>query len=169
MHALAEGDRGAFDGAFRTLEPLVVRFVSRLVPDRDARDEVVQSTFVRAFEHISEYDHTRDPVTWVLGIAAWQVRSFRRDASRQRARAVDGALDGLAGTTDVEREIASKEERDALIACLEDLPPSDRATLMAVLDDERPPVPTSTFRKRVERAMRRFKAMFKERYGQDRI
>jgi predicted DNA-binding protein (UPF0251 family) len=58
-------------------------------------------------------------------------------------------------------------QRDLLSAAEEvlgALRPEDAETLSQVLAGEPPSIPRATFRKRVERAMRRFRAAWSERY-----
>ncbi len=98
-------------------------------------------------------------LAWVLGIAAWQIRTHRTRRRRRREAAeipdrADGAL------TPEEAAMAS-DRSSALEAALADLSPGDAETLIAYARGEHPDLPGPTFRKRVERALRRLRARWR--------
>jgi len=81
--ALARGERAAFDPLFRRLWPLLRGFARRLLPPGEAED-AAQEALLRIFRRASEFDPERDALAWVLGVAAWQVRTHRTKARRRR-------------------------------------------------------------------------------------
>jgi RNA polymerase sigma-70 factor (ECF subfamily) len=84
--ACATDDRAARALLFERYVYAVHRFVSRMAAsDADAVDDLVQATFVSAFQAAGQFrgDHVRG---WLFGIAANHVRGFaRREIRRKRA------------------------------------------------------------------------------------
>ncbi len=167
MCALADGDRDAFAAVFRSVKPLLDRYVAKVVRDHAARDEIVQACIVKLFESASSFEPERDAATWVLALASWEVRSFRRDRARQLGR-VGGDPTSVASepSDDPEGGGALRAEIiDAVHDCLGELSALDQEVILTTLAEERPPTPT--FRKRLERALARFKSKWIARYEHD--
>lgn len=86
LTALARGERAAFDPLFRRLWPLLRGFAGRCLPAQEAED-AAQEALLRVFHRASEFDARRDALSWILGIAAWQIRTRRTQARRRREEA----------------------------------------------------------------------------------
>ena len=163
MERLADGDRTAFGPAFAMLWPQLRAFVSRCC-GADAED-VAQSALVKLFSRASEYDRSRDALAWALGIAAWECRTQRR--KRQRRREDHAAAPEVA-------DAAASPENAAidgdLIAAAEEvlgtLRPIDVETILAIASGRRT-VQGATFRKRVERALARFRLAWRTKHGNE--
>lgn len=172
MAAAADGDRAALAPLFQALWPVMVRYAARLVGDATLAEDCAQDALVQLFGQLDRYDRGRDALTWALTLATWQARSVRRrrarrdeldaadaDAARPGAEAADpGSLDGA----------SLVEHRDlvrAALAALEALNPRDIETIaLAVTDADRAVAP-ATFRKRLERALARFRTSWRSRHG----
>lgn len=162
---LADGDRDAFDEVFREARPLLERFAARAAPDD--RDELVQRTLIKAFEEAHRYDPRRAGGTWLLALASWEARSLRRDRWRARQRTEGEPSEALPATTaDPESQAALAELLDAATACLGALSPQDQEALEAALSAGPNPA-GATFRKRLERATRRFLDLWSREHGRD--
>jgi DNA-directed RNA polymerase specialized sigma24 family protein len=117
------------------------------------------------FGQLPRYDRARDALTWVLAIATWQCRTAHRRLGRRNESALPEAsgpaLDG----------VAHAEDRDlirAALATLDALPPRDLEVIAAALDDDselRDQLAPATFRKRLERALGRFRLSWRSRHG----
>src|SRR5437762_6165236 len=84
MVRLCDGGRTAFGGLVDELWPAVRSFVRRSVPqDADAED-LAQEVFVRICARISDFDRSRDALSWIFGIARYEVMSHRRRQERRR-------------------------------------------------------------------------------------
>ncbi len=82
--ACATGDRAARALLFERHVDAVHRFVTRMQgSDRDVVDDLVQATFVSAFQGAARFrgEHVR---AWLFGIAANQVRGFARKEIRRK-------------------------------------------------------------------------------------
>lgn len=167
MAAAADGDRTAIAPLFHALWPVVVRYATRLVGDASLAEDCAQDALVQLFGQIDRYDRGRDALTWALTLTTWQARSVRRrrarrgelDAADPGPEAADpGSLDGA----------SLVEHRDlvrAALVALETLGPRDLETIaLAVTDAHRAAAP-ATFRKRLERALARFRTSWRSRHG----
>jgi len=164
MAAAAEGDRAAIDPLFHALWPIVAGFTARMLGDRALGEDCAQDALVSLFGQLERYDRSRDALTWALTIAAWQCRTVRRRVQRRRENgesAADVRVDGVALAED--RELV----RTAL-ATLATLAPRDVEVIAASLTDDdelRRSMEPATFRKRLERALGRFRQSWRSRHG----
>ena len=167
MAELADGNRDAFDEVYERVWPLVRGFVGRHLRSGDAED-VAQEALLRVFSRASEFDRNRDALPWILGITAWEIRTSRTRARRRREESLDeDKHDRDAGDLSPE-ETAIRHERDRLLGqALAALGPADAATLQSYMAEERPAIAAPTFRKRVQRAVERARALMRS-HGQPR-
>lgn len=164
----------AADGDRRALEPLFVRawpamrgFCARVVGPSDA-DDVAQETLIRVFAQLPSYDRERDALTWMFAIAAWQCRTTARRRDRRGERPL-AAAETIASRGDPPDELAGRRELlAAAAAVLGTLSPTDASTLVAAWSDDqhaRAALAPATFRKRLARALARFRAGWRSRHG----
>jgi RNA polymerase sigma-70 factor (ECF subfamily) len=140
--------------------PLVRGLASRCLPAAEAED-AAQESLLRIFFRASEFDPNRDALAWVLGIAAWQVRTYRTRARRRREERLPAGKDSKDPGRSPEDDARDRELAAELDRALAELSPSDAATLLAYARGERPHVPGATFRKRVERALDRLRSRWR--------
>ena len=186
MERLADGDRAAFGPAFAMLWPQLRAFAARLLGAADGED-AAQAALLRIFSRASEYDRSRDALAWALGIAAWECRTLRRRRERRRevspgavepVWAAEGAAAGAPQSAaspppfaaqpspSPEEALIERDLREAASEILGTLRPIDVETILAIASGERP-VPGATFRKRVERALARFRLAWRARHGNE--
>ena len=163
LTALARGERAAFDPLFRRLWPLLRGFARRFLSAEEA-DDAAQEALLRIFRRASEFDPGRDALSWVLGVAAWQVRTHRTKARRRREEPAEALPERESSAMSPEEEALAGELAAALERALAELSPDDAATLLAYARGERPDLPGATFRKRVERALGRLRARWRIRH-----
>ncbi len=163
MWRLADGDRTAFGPVFALLWPQVRAFAARLVGPADGED-AAQAALLKIFSRASEYDRARDALPWALGIAAYECRTLRKARARRREE--------LTGTPPESHDARTPEEaaieRDLQAAAgevLGSLSALDAETLLAAARGRRDP--SATFRKRLERALARFRKEWRARHGAD--
>jgi RNA polymerase sigma factor (sigma-70 family) len=157
LAALARGDRTAFDPLFRRIWPVVRGFAARTLRAGEA-DDAAQEAMICIFSRASEFDPRRDALAWILGVAAWQIRTHRTRARRRREDDLESAPERIESAASPEQEAMARDLGAALDAALSELSPSDAATLIAYARGERPDLPGATFRKRVERALARLRS-----------
>jgi len=166
MERLADGDRASFHPVFTLLWPLLMRFTARHLRTEEAED-AAQEVLVKILSRASEFDPDRSALAWALGIAAFEIRTTRRRRGRRRdGPPGDAALEGLRdrGPTPEEAALAADSEqmlREALGA----LRPADAETLRLYARGDRPSIAAATFRKRVERALTRLRAVWRTTDG----
>lgn len=139
------GDRRAAEQLFRRhLEGLYEFAHFRVGGDRGLAEEVVQDTFVTAFERLSAYDGRASLHAWLCGIARNKVRAHRR---ARRGRPLDDVLAEADPEIDrilaeVSREplpewvLEQAETRELVGATLSSLPPEYRDALVGKYVDE---------------------------------
>ncbi|MDI1429512.1 RNA polymerase sigma factor [Polyangium sorediatum] len=166
MVRLADGDRSAFEPVYAAIWPVLRRFAGRAMPNEADAEDAAQAALIKVFSRASEFDATRDARAWILGIVAYECRTLRQKARRRREEL--GGIEELGPRTRTEE--ATPEERvialdlqEAAFEALGTLGAEDVETLQQVLADERPE--GATFRKRVERAMRRLRDAWRVKHG----
>lgn len=159
---LADGDRSAFDPVFEAAWPRVLTLTQRLVGDPANAEDVAQRALLAVFERASDYDPGRGrAMPWILGIATWEVRTWRTQQRRRREDPLD-AEPPSPGRDAVEHA--------QLVALLHELlgeqrPEDVQTLLMSAGLLERPDVAPATFRKRVQRATERLRVAWRRAHG----
>ena len=176
MIRLADGDRSAFEPLFRTLQPLLATFARRSLrgatggageAHEEAKD-AAQEALLRVFARAHEFDRERDALNWILGITAYQCKTFRKRRCRRREDATDdAALESLESSDPCpEEELITRDLLAAAEEVLGTLRESDAATIRtAFLETERPAVAPATFRKRLQRALDRLRLAWGMNHG----
>jgi RNA polymerase sigma-70 factor, ECF subfamily len=158
---LADGDRDAFHPVFVCLWPVLRGFASRYLPAADAED-AAQEALLKVFARAAVFDARRDALRWTLGIAAYEIKTARRQRQRRREDG-DPAADLGDGRAGPEALAIAKEREYAIALAL--LDPADAATLRAYAEDDPPPLKGATFRKRVQRALARLRLAWRIDHG----
>ncbi len=167
MVRLADGDRSAFDPMFDALWPSVRRFAERALGSSADAEDAAQAALLKVFERAGDFDSERDAMSWIFGVVAHECRHARQRRARRREAQGTADLDETAANDDTERAAVARDLESALHEAIGALGADDRQTLAAVLDGRRPDVPEATFRKRVERAMKRLRVAWSTRHGSD--
>jgi DNA-directed RNA polymerase specialized sigma24 family protein len=165
MGRLADGDRSAFSAVYQALWPVLRGFVVRQLPASDSED-VAQEALLKVFARASEFDPERDAMTWALGIASFEIRTARKRAMRRREQ-LTAELPAAVHSRCAEEEIMSRDLEAAALDILGTLRPSDIETLRCLANGRRPLVAGATFRKRVQRALKRLKLAWRAKHGAD--
>ena len=159
MIRLADGDRSAFHPAFDAVWPLLRRFTGRHLPPGEAED-AAQEAIVKIFGQAASFDPARSAIAWILGIAAYEIRTARRRRMRRREDPVSRAALGARPDPrrDPEESALERDLEAVLRQALGVLRPEDAETLRLYAAGRRPAIAAATFRKRVERALVRLRA-----------
>jgi RNA polymerase sigma-70 factor (ECF subfamily) len=75
-------NRDEFAELVRRHQPAVSRFVSRYLRSREDNDEVVQETFLRAWQQIARFKPDTNFAAWVMTIARFLCMARLKDAQR---------------------------------------------------------------------------------------
>jgi RNA polymerase sigma-70 factor (ECF subfamily) len=161
---LADGNRDAFHPVFVHAWPVVRAFVARHLPAAEAED-AAQQALLKAFERAALFDPRRDALAWLLGIAAYEIRTFRRRRWRSREQPAAELSEHASAEPSPEAQALTRDLAAALDEALGELTEGDAATLRAYARGEAPAVPGATFRKRVQRALARLRAAWRTNHG----
>ncbi len=126
------GNRDAFAEVVVDLYPQVAGFLAFHAPTPELMDEVVQATFVTAFERLADYKLGGTFAGWLKGIARNTLR--RELARRRRHRMTDlEAIDAMVADESLQRleqEAREADERKQILlqlkSCFEKLSPRMR-------------------------------------------
>ena len=80
----ARGDRAAFEGLVRRHKSSLYRFTRRYVGDADDAYDVVQDSFVAAWQALGRFDPRRPFAIWLRAIALNKCRDLGRRARTRR-------------------------------------------------------------------------------------
>lgn len=162
LTALSCGDREAFTPVFEILWPVYRRFARRWLSEADA-DDAAQEALLKLFVRANEFDIQRDASAFAIGVAYHEIRTWRRKRWRRREEALDRpsqdpSLDGPL------EAVTAREADDLIDWGMARLSETDRQTLIHYSLDERTAgTPPATFRKRVQRALERLRAILRLR------
>lgn len=156
MVQLAEGDRTAFDSIFETLWPLVLGYTRRMLNGSAEADDVAQTALMKVFANVSLFDTSKDALTWVLGFATHECMTHRKRVQRRREvfGEVTEATDERMTTED---EAIKNDMLASAQSVLGTLRSEDVNTLQAFLDEHPLSISKVAFRKRLQRAIVRFR------------
>jgi len=131
IRRVLDGDRDAFAMLVDEHQRMLTSFAAFRVPDRSIVDEVVQQTFIRAYEQLEDFRIGDDFAVWLRVICGYMIRTemtrrhreFKSSAEhreRIRARLLERSL--ACAPVPPEGDLNS-----ALAACIEGLPEKQAA------------------------------------------
>ena len=164
MGCLAGGDRHALDEVMARLWPVVRRFTGRLLAHDADADDAAQEALVKVFARLTDFDPSRDGLTWVLTIASFEVRTARKRRSRRR-EVNDSLLQEAEDTRpDPQGQLEREQIQAALVEAVGVLSAADQDILTAwlVRDGE---AATTAERKRKQRALDRLRTIWRRLHG----
>ncbi|MBX7184518.1 MAG: sigma-70 family RNA polymerase sigma factor [Vicinamibacteria bacterium] len=161
LSSLAGGDREAFTPVFDILWPVYRRFARQHLPEIDA-DDAAQEALLKLFVRADEFDPSRDAAAFAIGVAYHEIRTWRRKRWRRR----EDSLERHEGAqpSGPEDFLAAREADELIEWGLARLSTVDRQTLVLFAHDERATSASAVaFRKRVQRALERLRAIVRLR------
>jgi len=163
---LAGGDRAAFPPAFALLWPVMRAFARSFLREDAGAEDAAQQALVRVFLRAAEFDASRPALPWVLGVVANECRTLRRRSQRRREETFADADARPDPAASPEERAAQRDLERAAFSALGDLPAADIEAILAHIGEaERPEVAPATFRKRLERALKRLRHAWRQRHG----
>ena len=134
--------------------------------DQATRLGHAQQALVRVFLRAAEFDASRPALPWVLGVVANECRTLRRKAQRRREGPLEEADARPDPGASPEESATGRDLERAALAALDGLPAPDVEAILAHIGAAgRPDLPPATFRKRLERALKRLRRAWSERHG----
>lgn len=160
---LADGDRGAFRPFFDLAWPVVRDVATRMMASAADGDDAAQAALIKLFERAADFDRQRDALAWIVAMVGFECMTLRRRRGRRRedgAAALDAIVDARAGAEEL---VMARQLEAIAVDAVGQLRPVDRDAIRAAIfgDRERRGRP-ATFRKRLERALGRLRAAWRD-------
>ena len=132
------GDLASFELIMRRYNQRLFRVARSILNDEDEAQDVLQETYIRAFEHLGEFEGRAKFSTWLTRIAVYEASARRR--KRRRLRLIDTDMDtdaqeGLQMFPDRpnqsgEGEASTRELGQVLVDAVDALPDELRAVFV---------------------------------------
>lgn len=129
---IRNGKTEEFGLLMRRYGPALMLFVGRIVGQQEDTEDVVQNTFVTAYEHIADYDPKRACfLTWLQRIAYHEALYHLRRRKRQMVLPLDVG-------EDIPDELPTDTTAEQLDEAIQRLSPEDQMLLQLYYFDQRP-------------------------------
>src|ERR1039457_3405945 len=102
------GDTVAFGELVRRYEAKIFRLALHVTQNREDAEDVLQETFMKAYEHLDQFQGNSKFYTWIVRIAVNQALMKLRRRKTDKSVSLDEAID--TGEDTVVREIAAWDE-----------------------------------------------------------
>src|SRR5258705_6111181 len=103
-----EGDARAFSELVRRYEGKIFRLAQHITQNREDAEDVLQETFLKAYEHLDQFQGNSKFYTWIVRIAVNQALMKLRRRKTDKSVSLDETID--TGEDTVTREIAAWDE-----------------------------------------------------------
>ncbi|OGV51343.1 MAG: hypothetical protein A2017_20225 [Lentisphaerae bacterium GWF2_44_16] len=100
--------------------PTVSSYVFSMLPNRSEHDDIIQNTALAALKKFDRYEESRSFLSWVIGIAKYEILGSRRNFARTPFIPLEPIIDRIA---DLHEEMTDEldERSAALRKCMEEL------------------------------------------------
>ncbi|MDE3250655.1 MAG: sigma-70 family RNA polymerase sigma factor [Bacteroidota bacterium] len=134
-----QGDRQAFAAIVKNTEALVASIVCKMIPDLEARKDLAQDIYLKAYQHLGSFRFESKLSTWVAQIAFNTCRSW---LEKKKLVLMDHdqlpVLEGRGtGNESAEAPLAGKQRSRILRAAMEQLPPLQKTLIALYHQDEK--------------------------------
>jgi len=172
--AILRKDRKA-TGEFvaRYADAVYVYVRSRLFPQMDPVEDLVQEVFLAAWENLGTYRGSSSLQTWLLGIARHKVESYYRALLRQADPLADENRETTEGAVqaDFDERLDRERLRAKTLRVLANLPEAYRLALLWRYWEKQPAremaARTGKTEKAIERLLARARNLFRQRWHYD--
>ena len=103
-----EGDARAFSELVRRYEGKIFRLAQHITQNREDAEDVLQESFLKAYEHLDQFQGQSKFYTWIVRIAVNQALMKLRRRRSDKSVSLDETID--TGEDTVTREIAAWDE-----------------------------------------------------------
>ena len=133
------GEAALFEILMRRHNQRIYRIVRGILDDDGEAEDVMQDAYVRAYQHLGQFEGRSTFVTWLTRIAMHEAfaraERFKRQTSLNDDEVLADMKSTLASTDNPEQNVANRELQSVLEAAILSLPPKYR-TVMIVRDVE---------------------------------
>jgi RNA polymerase sigma-70 factor (ECF subfamily) len=102
------GDAKAFSELLRRYDRKIFRLALHITQNREDAEDVLQETFLKAYEHLDQFQGQSKFYTWIVRIAVNQALMKLRKRKSDRSVSLDETID--TGEDNIGREIAAWDE-----------------------------------------------------------
>jgi len=102
------GNTGAFNELLRRYERKIFRLALHITQNREDAEDVLQESFLKAYEHLDQFQGQSKFYTWIVRIAVNQALMKLRKRKSDRSVSLDETID--TGEDNISREIAAWDE-----------------------------------------------------------
>ena len=99
---------GAFNELLRRYERKIFRLALHITQNREDAEDVLQESFLKAYEHLDQFQGQSKFYTWIVRIAVNQALMKLRKRKSDRSVSLDDTVD--TGEDNIVREVAAWEE-----------------------------------------------------------
>ena len=103
-----EGDAEAYGQLVRRYQGKIFRLAQHITQNREDAEDVLQETFLKAYEHLDQFQGNSKFYTWIVRIAVNQALMKLRRRKNDKSVSLDDAID--TGEDTIVREIAAWDE-----------------------------------------------------------
>ncbi len=156
MIRLADGDRTTFDFVYESTWPLVHSFSLKMIRQSNEAEDIAQQALLKVFSRASEFDRTRDALSWILGITAYECKTAIQKTRRRKEHFKDQSdLDQTASVSlNPEEVVLHNDIRSTLLKVLSEMKAHEQETIISSIEESmQSEVSGATYRKRLQRAM----------------
>jgi RNA polymerase sigma-70 factor (ECF subfamily) len=114
-----KGDRPAFNRIVQRYQEPLYRFIRRYVGDADEAYDLLQETFVSAWQALGRYDPARPAATWLRRIALNKCRDWGRRRAVRRFFYGATSLDGSTEAADAAASVVVDDSNEAALTNLD--------------------------------------------------
>ena len=130
VRQILTGGETAFDALYKRHSPRLYRFIVSKIDDRRDTEELVNDTFLKAWEHLHTLQEPEKVLNWIFSIASQLIAGWHR--KHKKPGAMQGYIDvyetgGEAAATAIIHQTAEEyaietERRTAVLAAIAQLP-----------------------------------------------
>ena len=102
------GNTNAFNELLRRYERKIFRLAMHITQNREDAEDVLQESFLKAYEHLDQFQGQSKFYTWIVRIAVNQALMKLRKRKSDRSVSLDDTID--TGEDNIGREIAAWDE-----------------------------------------------------------
>jgi RNA polymerase sigma-70 factor (ECF subfamily) len=103
-----EGDSDAYGQLVKRYQSKIFRLAQHITQNREDAEDVLQETFLKAYEHLDQFQGNSKFYTWIVRIAVNQALMKLRRRKNDRSVSLDETID--TGEDTIVREIAAWDE-----------------------------------------------------------
>ena len=122
VQRVAAGDRNAFAALYSATSAKLYGIIVRILKRRDISDEILQEVYVKIWQGAADFDASKgSPITWMASIARNRAIDEVRRATPVSLDDAPQTLEFASGDPDALSVLASKQDMQRLLACMEQL------------------------------------------------